>query len=199
MKRPNLGFLFLEVFLIVLGVLLGMAVNEWRVSRANNTLAERSLEQIKAELVFNQEQVESIVDYHTSIRDSLMLMANGVFQGEEGLGYEDLSRAIPNGFGVPFLQRSAWDLAHQTGATSYMAYKPARALSLYYNFQDFLKGKLERISDNLYSATSMDPVHVNGLIVSLGLLANDLVIQENEMIEMTDSLMVHLEHVNLPE
>ncbi len=199
MKRPNLGFLFLEVFLIVLGVLLGMAVNEWRIARANNELALRSLEQIKAELQYNRRQVEGIVEYHTSLSDSLMVLANQVFAGDSNISYMDLRGAMPQGFSVPFLQRSAWDLAHQTGATSHMDYKPARALALYYNFQEFVDGKLERISDNLYSAPSMDPATVKGLTVSLALLANDLVIQENEIIEFTDSLFVLLEDVNFPE
>ncbi len=198
-NRSNWGLFLLEVGLIVIGVLLGMAVNEWRIERANKAQAERSLEQIKSELLYNRQQVESIVDYHTSLRDSLMSIANQVFMGEVDISYEDLRGAMPNGFSVPFLQRSAWDLAHQTGATSHMDYKPARALALYYNFLDFVEGKLERISDNLYSATSMDPASVKGLTVSLGLLANDLVIQEHEVLEFTDSLMVHLADVKEAE
>lgn len=194
-----MGFLFLEVFLIVLGVLLGMAVNEWRINRSNEALAERSLEQIKAEIIYNQEQIERIVEYHSSLSDSMMSLANKVFMGETNIAYEDLRGAMPQGFGVPLLQSSAWDLAHQTGATSYMDYRPARSLSLYYNFQSFVKGKLERISDNLYSAPSMDPATVKGLTVSLALLANDLVIQEREMLEFSDSLLIKLNDVKAAE
>jgi len=132
MKKPA-GVFLLEVFLIVTGILLGLAANEWRENRAAKNQAQVSLEYILLEIKNNQTEVDSIITYHTQIRDSLRKISNEILMNHKKLTFFDLGNALPNGFQVPLLQSNAWELANQIGSLNHIDYKVAEGLSKLYN------------------------------------------------------------------
>lgn len=57
----------LEIFAVVVGILLGFLVNEWRENRANQKIAEHALESIALEFQFNHRQMVETYEYYSYI------------------------------------------------------------------------------------------------------------------------------------
>ncbi len=182
-----------EVFLIVLGVALGLAANEWRVSAGRRHDAHRALVRIRGEVVRNGSRCAQSARYHETIRDTLQAFIPPMMRGDRTV--EDFYRlrgSLPHGFQVPLLQRTSWDVALQTGALTGVDPDLLVSLSRYYALIDFARYKVDKISDNLYDATNMDPAHWKGLVIALRDIVNDLVIQEERLSAYSDSLAVRL-------
>ena len=139
--KKSAGVFLLEVFLIVTGVLLGLAANEWRENRGAKNQARVSLDYILLEIRNNQTEVDSIIAYHTQIRDSLRKMSNEILLSQKEFTIFDLGEALPNGFQVPLLQSNAWELANQIGSLNHIDYKIAESLSKLYSLQNFCQKK----------------------------------------------------------
>jgi hypothetical protein len=179
---PKWSTLLLEVVLIVLGVLLGLFANEWRKARADQARADIALEQVRAEIAYNQSEIDSaLVSYHEQIRDSLRQLAQRATDGRPTTA-EAITRAMPDGFRVPLLQTTAWDLSVQTGMINQFALETAAPIARLYTLQQFLQDKLDRISDNFYIASNVDPQMAEGQVRALSNLAGDIVIQERKLI-----------------
>jgi len=198
-RRRSWLFLLLEVLLIVLGVLLGMAANEWRVARGHRQQADQALRQIAGELRFNREQVDGVIEHHQALKDSLALLVGRQDVQGENIGHADLWKALSGGFRYPLIESTAWNLALQTGAVEHMDYGPATGLSRYYNFQSFYSAKLSVISNNVYTAVNMDADSADGLIRALHLLMGDIVINEERLIEQIDVIIPRLDELVPPE
>lgn len=183
-SSPEWGTLLIEVVLIVLGVLLGLFANEWRKARADQARSDVALEQIRAEIAYNQSEIDSsLVAYHEQVSDSL---ARLVSRGEAGVAVtaDAVQRALPNGFRVPLLQTTAWDLSVQTGIINQFDLSTVAPIARVYNLQQFLQGKLDRISDNFYIASNVDPRVAQGQARAPSILAGDIAIQERKLMRL---------------
>lgn len=117
MSTSIIKYIF-EVVLIVLGVFLGLFVNELRIEQRDLARAERALEQITAELQFNQKMITRISVHHVAVKDSLdALLSRTDFQ-ENTVTLPELWKSMLGGFGVVGLQRQAWTLANRLGSRS---------------------------------------------------------------------------------
>lgn len=94
--------LIIEGLLVVLSVLLALALNSWRESRANQRLAERALQEVVDEVQTNCAQINKVQQYHQSV-------ANG--------------EQDPLGIQIGFLRNDAWDIAKTSGAASHLDYE----------------------------------------------------------------------------
>ena len=94
--------IFIEVVSIVLGVLLALAVNEWRAQRAHDSEAESALQNINNEVISNQKTLEAIHKNNVSTVESMT---------ENRDGNED-RKFIP---GLQ-LKSSAWETLLSTGS-----------------------------------------------------------------------------------
>jgi hypothetical protein len=192
-RRTSLGLFFLEVFLIVLGVVLGLAANEWRVASRQRRDAEDLLEQIASEIRRNQTQIQEIVAYHEAVAETLRaLLLKADREPGFSISYVEMHEAMPRGFVVPLMATDAWQLARTTGAVRHMDRQIALTLARLYAAQAFYQKKLDRIGDNLYIARNMDPEAVRGLVLALGALANDIVIQERRLLEAYEEILPKL-------
>ncbi|MFQ5770628.1 MAG: hypothetical protein ACE5HX_08835 [bacterium] len=187
--RPTIWMLLLEVVLIIIGVLLGLAANQWRVARMDRTLAQDALRYIADEIRDNQTKVDSLIPYHTKVRDSIRELSALNLRKKVEISMTDLLKAMPKGFAVPLLETTGWQLANRTGAINHMDYELAVRLSKLYNLQEFYQRKLDKISDNLYIASNIDPNNFTPLTMALTLLANDIVIQENRLSKFYASIL----------
>ncbi len=193
-NRPRgiLGY-FAEVVLIVLGVALGLAANEWRIAKERRRDAHLALVQIRGEVVRNGKRCDRSAEYHAIVRDSLQAFILPMIRGVRTIDdFYRLRASLPHGFQVPLLQRTAWDAALRTGVLSSVDPDVLVRLSRYYAMIDFAQGKIDKVSDNLYDATNMDPSHWRGLVIALRDIVNDLVIQERRLVASSDSLATRL-------
>lgn len=193
--RFPIGRMLFEVVLILLGVFLGLFVNEKRIEQREKARAEESLTLIRAEMEFNKGQIDAIAPHHAVVRDSLHALLTRMDGSEKPVSLGVLWTAIPGGFGVPELQRHAWDLATRLGTLEHLDYRTLLRLSLTYELQEFYTRKYDRLADNLYLASNADPSSRNGLVLALSLLAGDVVIHEEDLAEAYGKAIEHLDEM----
>ena len=195
-RRRNgrgLGGYLGEVVLIVLGVLLGLAANEWRVNLGRQAETRLALRRIRNEVATNTEQLRSAAPVHAAMGDSLGGLAGAIMAGRgQPDGLFRLRRAFPNGFSTPLLERTAWDVALRTGTAAHMDHDTLLLLSRYYALLDFCQQKLNRVPENLYLAVNTDPAHWRGLILALAMVTGDIAIQEQRLVTFGDTLLARL-------
>ena len=194
-SRLSTGRLFFEVVLIIMGVLLGLFVNELRIEQRDRVRAQRALVQIRAELQSNQEQIAEISSHHTAVRDSLNALLSRASSRVNPTTMQELGKAMPGGFGVPGLQRHSWTLANRLGALEHMDYATASMLSRTYYLQEFYTDKYDRLADNLYLASNIDPNTREGLVLALFMLANDIAIHEKDLAVAYEKTIEHLDAI----
>lgn len=117
-----------EAALIVLGVLLALAVNEWREGRQQSERAEVALQSIRAELRENLRSVERARANHRAMQDSLQAYA--------ARGQMPPRRIYLGGIFNPALVHSAaWESARETDAAGNFQYDLMLTLSQVYGEQ----------------------------------------------------------------
>ena len=188
--------LLVEVVLIVLGVFLGLFVNEMRIEQRDRSRTQGALERIKTELQANQGRITRISDHHVAVRDSLHMFLSQPDFLENPPSLQELWPAMSGGFGVPEVQDHAWTLANRQGALEHMDITTATILSQTYSLQEFYTDKYERLSDNFYIAANIGPGSRAGLVIALALLANDIVNHEEDLTEGYAQALEILEPVN---
>ena len=153
-KERSIRSLLLEVFSIVLGVLLALAVSEWQQDRARDELAKTALQNVLNELQVNSEVIAKV---HENNLATITLAGTEAEDGQE----EEVS-FIP---GVQ-VRDSAWQALLSSGVSSYIDYQLLLTLSKTYSQQAVyvdLGMKLVDASVNIAALntannTSTDPV-----------------------------------------
>lgn len=115
----------LELLSIVIAIVLGFIVTEWRESRQETKRSKAALVRIAQEVDLNKDAIENMLPYYEHMlqqidslgRDSLNVASD--LKGWEGIN--------PIAF-----QSSAYQLAIQTGLLSNIDFDMATAISLYY-------------------------------------------------------------------
>ncbi len=96
-SRRSLGRLLLEVFFIVLGVMVALAGNEWRENRALAKRTNAALENIRLEILRNQQTVQLRQPYHQAMRDSIhanFRIVREVFLEDVGVARFGMARGL---------------------------------------------------------------------------------------------------------
>tara|TARA_R100000687_G_scaffold82806_1_gene83382 strand:+ start:74893 stop:75450 length:558 start_codon:yes stop_codon:yes gene_type:complete len=136
------------VLVVVLGVVLALAANEWRQNRAEAAEANTALTEIVRELGANRQAVATALEYHRGLVDRIVQVADTPAQ----LSLRDFSR----GFISPAqVHRTAWSSAAEIGTLSNMSYESVLVLSRVYaqqeNYQEQAKSVGQIIYSELYS------------------------------------------------
>lgn len=134
MSRIAWGALTLEVFSIVLAILLGFAVNEWRKDREEAAQADRVLHSIQGELLGNLQQVRERSPYYRMLSfrlDSLVSLDSqaGNFWNLPGW----------RGLNPPSLRTAAYQAALATGSLQGLAFEQVDACARAYELQEDLE------------------------------------------------------------
>lgn len=190
----HLGLLLFEAGLIVLSVLLGLLANQWRIASANEEQAEQSLRAIHAELQGNYEQVERLLPYHRRVDDSLDVLIERIAAAQSAVitPVEFRRAALPEGFSTPLLQTNAWEMANRTGAINHIDFELASDLSSLYNLQAFYQRKLDKVGENWYVAGNVNPTNFAATTMATGILVNDIVHQEEDLVERYPEMIERL-------
>jgi hypothetical protein len=151
-----------EGILIVVSVLLGFGLTEFREAQAERELTGRVLNGIRAEIEYNLSVLEPFVPMHTQWLQALAKVDTS--QGNQtGLDVWFATRPpLPLDGTSPFpsLRRSAWDAAVAGGALRLIDYDLAAALADVYGMQEQATTDVQRLATGalstpaIYEATS---------------------------------------------
>jgi len=122
-RKLPIQTLLIEVFSIVLGVLLALAMNEWREQRAHQSQVKAALQNISHELRSN-------LDVLTTIHENNAITVDAIAD-EAGADSLDNRTFIP---GLQ-LQKTAWETLQSTGVSNYADYQIMLQLSGTYSLQ----------------------------------------------------------------
>lgn len=148
-KKIELRPILLEAFFVVLGVVLALAANEWRQSRAEGQRTELAIEALKEEIALNQQMLRESVDYHLAISDSLR--QHGMRARNTGVDAPPPISVFSKGFIHPTdLVTTSWSLAISTDALSNMPFYQALAFSRIYALYDAYEKQKESVADLFY-------------------------------------------------
>ena len=142
LKRWPIQKLAIEVFSIVLGVLLALAVNEWNEQRSHEIQADSALQNISNELLSNLEVLKLIHENNTATVDAIM--AEQVSESEENRNF------------IPGLQlrETAWDTLLSTGLSNYVQYERILVLSRAYSMLGLYKNTGMQLTNAAMTASA---------------------------------------------
>ena len=134
----------LEAGLVVFGVVLAFAANEWREHRARMARAEHALESIVDELRANRDAVETARQYHAGLLAAIR---------EAGrTGVEPGIETFPRGFITPAtVHRTAWESASATGALEALDLATLLKLSRVYEQQERYELQASQMGSLIYA------------------------------------------------
>jgi hypothetical protein len=152
---PLSVLIFLEISAIVVGVMLGFTVNEWRENRNNRKIAGNVLQTIAAEMSYNHNQIVNSFDYYYTILEKIdNLAAIDREKARTMYGYEIEGW---RGAMTPMLRSSAYQMALMTGIIKDIPFENANKLSNVYTIQSIL----EKLDDAMIVNFSQDPGFTN--------------------------------------
>ncbi len=148
----------LEGLFIVVSVLLGFGVAEFREARADRELAARALNGVRAEMEHNLAILDPYVRMHAQWLQTLE-KADTSKGTQTGLDVWFATRPPLEGkTPFPTLRRSAWDAAVSSGVVRLIDYDVAAALADVYNMQQLATANVQRLAAGpLSSITTYDP------------------------------------------
>jgi hypothetical protein len=134
-----------EILLVALGVILGLAGESWRQTREHRQLAAETLQRVRAELAANREAVDAVQERHE--RD---LRAIQLYLREDDAGRRKLQYPF-TGTHPAFLQYAAWDMAVATQSIEYLDRDLVTAIARVYAIQRQLDGATRDITQVMYA------------------------------------------------
>ncbi len=136
MKDRTVASLILEVFSIVLGVLLALAVSEWQEQQDRDELVQLALTNIASEMAANEEILTTLHARNQATIEAAYPQepaADEELNEEEGAS-DDAAQSAPFSPGVQ-LRSTAWEAMLSSGASSYADYNLLLTLSRTYSRQ----------------------------------------------------------------
>lgn len=184
--RHRLLLVLLESVLIVMGVLLGYFANQYRIAQQNQERADAALQAIHTELRPNYRQVRDLLPEHRRMEDSLDGLVQRIATGQEDrVSAAEFRRRVvsQSGFSTPLLRTDAWEIAKETGSINHIDVELASDLSRLYNQQEYYQSKLDKVGENWYVSGNVNPSNFASTVFATGILVNDIVNQEEDLIE----------------
>lgn len=150
MKTHQINWLaiLLEAFFVVLGVLLALGANNWRDHHNNQLHAETALISIVEELHANHEAVNTAINYHSYLMDTLYKFMGRYANQPDKFPDADV---FNKGFTNPAVPLSrAWEAANATGVIEYMPYDQVLLISQVYKSQEQYENQSHAIGQQIY-------------------------------------------------
>jgi len=178
-------FLF-ESILIVLSVLLGFALTAWGERRTEKRVAETALENFRAEIESNLEQLERVQPKHAQFAQRLVQAADEVALDPAETAFQVFVRLMPEGgIDTPPLREAAWETAMSTGALRLLDYEIAASLSETYFIQrSTLLPTIRLLSDRFLATENFDPAARDQMIIVHQMMLTELAGQESYLIDV---------------
>jgi hypothetical protein len=173
----------LEAGLVVFGVVLALAANEWRENRAASREAARALDAVLEELGRNRAAVQESSEYHAGL-----LRRIGKTQDP---GQRMTLRDFSSGFiSAAEVQRTAWDSAAATGSAANFDLSLTLSLSEVYGAQDRYERQAENMARILYAELyRAGPSSIVDNAPNLASLIGAMQYRERQLLQMYDSAL----------
>jgi hypothetical protein len=182
-RRWSAGRPILEVFLIALGVFLGLAGEQWRGNAERRERALETLRRIRAEMAANRDEVKRVVDYH----------ADALHRLKEFFAAPAAKRAAfrLDGIMPARLDQTAWELAQSTQALVDIDPELSFALARVYGTQKSYNGLTEGITNAMYLRPPNEDA--TAFLRSLSLYYSDVVILEPALEKMYADMLPQID------
>ena len=146
---PSSLLIIIEIFAIVIGVMLGFALNEWRENRNNAKIVENAMESVASEFRYNHVRMVESFEYYSFIVNHIdsLHQAGEPVQEMYGWQIDGWRGAMP-----PMLRSSTYQMILTTGIFKDIPFETANALAFVYNLQSLL----ERLDDSAVQSFSVD-------------------------------------------
>ena len=184
-RRWSASWPILEVFLIALGVFLGLAGEQWRGNAERRGRATETLRRIRAEMAANRDEVKRVVDYHADARQRLK-----DFFAVPAAKRADMRFRLDGILPVQF-EQTAWDLAQSTQALVDMDPDLSFALARVYGAQKRYNGLTEGITNAMYLRPPTEDA--TAFLQSLSLYYSDVVILEPALEKMYADMLPQID------
>jgi hypothetical protein len=202
-RRLSLSRLAAEFVTVALGVLVGLAADQWKETRAHRQLAATALAGVRDEIAANAVEVEQRRAYHQRLRDSANAVMNRtVTRGPAGLVMRPGARlptppemGFTNGFGtVMTLGSTAWQTILSTNVLSYLDYGTIHALTEAYEAQQHLRQQLRDLGGQLPLAVEAYFIGQNQVRAQLlsTLTLTDVIAAEGDVLCAYDRLFARI-------
>ena len=134
--KTSLNTLLVEVLSIIIAVILGFVVNEWRENMNNKVKAQAALSKIAIEIEQNKKQLTEKQEYYRQMVNVLDSLNSAKEKNIEGK-----ISSLPNwkGFNPPLLSSSSFKTASTLGVFSYIDFDTADQIAKVYLLQDVLQ------------------------------------------------------------
>ena len=136
----------LEFILVVLGVFLGLFLNQLSENKSNRHLAQTCRNNFITEIDSNKAELAGCYATHRAFFDTIVYLINA---REESLFYN-------MSFEIPDLTEASWQTAVATEGMIYLENQEVIQLSKCYEVQEFLKGIHQKVLDMLMSRTLIE-------------------------------------------
>jgi hypothetical protein len=174
----------LESVLIVLSVVLGFALTEWRQQQAERKLARTVLENVRREMAQNLATLERIPPKHARMAERLATAAVPSAGGGQ-TAFDVFAREMPEGgLDLSPLRDAAWETAVTTGALRLLDYEKAALVSEVYQIQRAsIVPTIQRISDRFLAPQNFDPLARTAMLRTHHMLFVEISGQESYLME----------------
>lgn len=187
----SIGALLLEVFLIILGVMVALAANEWREGRAVEQRTELALENIRLEIARNQRSMQERLTYHEALRDSIRAYLPDL----KDVSYEAVDRdrlGMPRGLRFLLIYDAAWQTALASQVLPHVDYETLAVLSTIYQVQDNLKLSENRLLGILFTQDNFRDGYLYYAVLVAQPILNDLIGLERNLRQLYDEALQRL-------
>jgi hypothetical protein len=185
--------LVLESALIVGSVLLGFALNEWRVQRADRALAASVLAGFRQEIEANLALLEKFQPQHARFAAAIAALDPAAVAGRTAM---DVALSVRTDDGTVLMApaEAAWQTAVSTGALRLLDYETAAMLSrIYLSQRDYVGSTATRLTDLVFDARMFDAGEaVRSLRLAMALLT-ELAAQEASLMGEYRAALRHIE------
>ncbi len=190
-SRRSLGRLLLEVFFIVLGVMVALAGNEWREQRALDKRTNAALENIRLEILRNQQTVQLRQPYHQAMRDSI----HANYRNLRDVSFENIDVAsigMARGLFFESLYNTAWQTALTSQILPNVDLETLTLLATIYQTQDGLKEVENQFFSILFSPENMEKGKAYHALRLSEPFINGVVTYEGELLSIYDTALRRL-------
>lgn len=178
------GHWLLEGLFIVVSVLLGFGVAQYREHQAERELAARALTSLTAEVEHNMTTVDKQIDFHGrwvhGLAEALQKPGPGSARDAFMATWPDLDLNNPKP-PMSFLRRGALDAALSSGALRLIDYDIAAGLSEIYQLQDSLASIAEQMP--YFTAGFFDPAVRQSTLLQTTWAMEATLYSEQELLE----------------
>jgi len=176
-----------ESALIVFSVLMALAVDQWRETRATEVRAREAVAAITAELQANRKAAERARDFHRGIHATLKSLAS-----EKQLPGPEIY--LGGMFNPARLVETAWTAAREAGAIDAMPFPVVLKLSRVYEWQAAYRALGSQIATDVYldlRRRGVEPVLRDGFAGFI-VLTSDFVNREEDLLARYDDALATL-------